>query len=52
MGALEGGGGDGGGTETYEDAPLPPSNGPILRFLCPKDVAEVKKLCAEWFPVE
>lgn len=26
--------------------------GPVLRFLCPKDVAEVKLLCAEWFPVE
>ena len=23
-----------------------------LRFLCPDDVGEVKKLCGEWFPVE
>lgn len=23
-----------------------------LRFLCPDDIAEVKKLCAEWFPIE
>ncbi|XP_072022108.1 N-alpha-acetyltransferase 60-like [Amphiura filiformis] len=53
MSALEeGSANDAGVTETYEDAPLPPSNGPILRFLCPRDVAEVKKLCAEWFPVE
>lgn len=23
-----------------------------LRFLCPEDIAEVKQLCAEWFPIE
>ncbi|KAK3728538.1 hypothetical protein QZH41_011626 [Actinostola sp. cb2023] len=23
-----------------------------LRFLCPDDVAEVKRLCREWFPIE
>ncbi|PVD38256.1 hypothetical protein C0Q70_00867 [Pomacea canaliculata] len=23
-----------------------------LRFLCPADVGEVKKLCTEWFPIE
>ncbi|XP_076458209.1 N-alpha-acetyltransferase 60-like [Babylonia areolata] len=23
-----------------------------LRFLCPSDVGEVKKLCSEWFPIE
>lgn len=23
-----------------------------LRFLCPEDVPEVKKLCTEWFPIE
>lgn len=23
-----------------------------LRFLGPSDVAEVKKLCREWFPIE
>jgi hypothetical protein len=23
-----------------------------LRFLCPSDVEEVKKLCIDWFPIE
>ena len=23
-----------------------------LRFLCPADIPEVKKLCKEWFPIE
>ena len=23
-----------------------------LRFLCPDDISEVKKLCTDWFPIE
>ncbi|GAB6025837.1 N-alpha-acetyltransferase 60 [Chamberlinius hualienensis] len=32
--------------------PLCSSTAIQLRFLCPEDVDEVKKLCSEWFPVE